>query len=117
SVANTAPLSIGTPYFTNSAGQAISMPAPAGTTLINVGWTTNLNANCTYAGFTANGNGTTSHYVTRSPLSNGFSETATIACTDVTNGANSNSRSVSISVANQPPVITGIADYLGGSIE
>ena len=74
------------------------MPAPVGTTAINVGWTTSVNANCTYAGVAANGDGTTSHYVTRSPLTNGFSETATIVCTDVSNPANSASIQVSTSV-------------------
>jgi hypothetical protein len=78
------------------------MPAPAGTTLINVGWTTNINANCTYGGVMANGNGTTTHYVTRTPLYNGFSETMTISCQDVSNGSNTTSRGVSISVANPP---------------
>src|SRR5205807_1643305 len=85
--------------LTNQNGTAITMPAPAGTTAINVAWNTNINANCTYGGFAANANGGTSgHFVTRSPLTNGFSETQTIACTDVNSSSNTTSTQVSISV-------------------
>jgi hypothetical protein len=88
-------------FFTNQNGTTINMPAPAGTTAINVGWNTNINANCTYGGFSANNNGGTGvHFVTRSPLSNGFSETQTIVCTDVNNTANFSSISASIAVSN-----------------
>jgi hypothetical protein len=85
-------------YTDQNAVAITSMPAPFGTTAINVGWTTNLNANCTYGGATANGDGTTSHYVTRPGLSSGFNETQSISCTDVASSANTASTTVSISV-------------------
>ncbi|HEV3037799.1 MAG TPA: hypothetical protein VHA33_08445, partial [Candidatus Angelobacter sp.] len=101
SVQNPPPISISGIRFTNQNGFSVSMPAPAGTTAINVVWDTNVNANCTYGGFTANANGgTTGHFVTRSPLFNGFSDTQTIVCTDVNNSSNTTSVSVSIAVSN-----------------
>jgi hypothetical protein len=104
------PIAISGLHFTNQNGSAINMPAPAGTTAINVAWNTNINANCTYGGFTANGNGSTSgHFVTRSSLFNGFSDTQTIVCNDVSNSSNATSLEVSVSVQNSPIAISGLS--------
>lgn len=94
------PLAITGVQFTDQFNSGTTMPAPSGTTAINVVWSTNINANCTYGGSAANGNGTTGHSVTRSPLFDGFSETQIIACSDSSNSSNSTSVSVSIAVSS-----------------
>lgn len=85
------------------------MPAPEGTTAINVGWGTNIPATCTFGGNTANDSGT-SHYVTLSPLSDGFDESYTIVCQDVTNPANTvEAGPVTVEVGMGCPVIPATA--------
>ncbi|HEV3040956.1 MAG TPA: chitobiase/beta-hexosaminidase C-terminal domain-containing protein, partial [Candidatus Angelobacter sp.] len=97
-------------FFTDQNATPITMPAPTGTTTINVGWNTNINANCTYGGIAANANGgTTGHFVTRSGLTNGFSDTQTIVCTDVSNSSNTASLQVIVAVQNSTIVISGLS--------
>lgn len=76
-------------YYTNQAGVAVEMPAPADTTHINIGWRTDWPATCSLAGVgPQNGSGTMSHFATVT-VAPGFDQDYEISCarvfaTDVT---------------------------------
>jgi len=98
-------ISITSIYFTDQNSQHISMPAPLGTTAINMAWTTNINAHCTFQGSgPQNNDGTTFQYATLA-VSNGFTTTGDLVCADINNPANNTTlRNITIWVKSPPTI-------------
>ena len=101
------PLAISGVYFTNQSGQTITMPAASNTTAVNIGWTTNQPANCSFAGVgPQNGDGTTTHFATINVTPGPVTSCNAIACTQTGNASNTATYSPVVIQIQNPPALS-----------